>query len=61
MNALIKILIRSLERLGEEVEVVNNEIIIHNKLVPYYVVETIAGKIKKADTENKYIVTIKPA
>ena len=59
MNADIKIWIRVLERLGEKVEIMNDEIIIHNNLVPRYVIETIVERIKKADTENKYRVTIK--
>lgn len=61
MNAGIRMWIECLRRLGEKVEIVNNEIVIHNHLVPHYVVETLVEKIERADTKHKYKVTVKSA
>ena len=61
MNSAIEREIKRLEKLGEKVEVKDNEIVIHNGLVPDYIAEAFVARIKKADTENKYKVTIKPA
>ena len=61
MNAGIKREIRRLEELGETVEVNDNEIVIANKIVPKSIAKAFVSRIQKADTENKYQVTIKPA
>lgn len=61
MNTSIEREIKRLEKLGERVEVKDNEIVIYNEIVPDYIAEAFVARIKKADTENKYRVTIKPA
>jgi hypothetical protein len=61
MNSAIEREIRRLERLGEKVEVVNDEIVIHNEIVPDYIAEAFVERIRKADIDSKYKVTIKPA
>ena len=59
MNVSIEREIKRLERLGERVEVNDNEIVIHNEIVPSYVVNALVERIKKADTDDRYKVTVK--
>ncbi len=54
MNASIEREIRRLEKLGERVEIKDNEIVIHNAIVPDYIAEMFVKRIKKVDTKNKY-------
>ena len=61
LNQSIKREIARLEYLGERVEVTDNKIIIHNRIVPKFIAEILVERIKKADTDNKYEITIKPA
>lgn len=61
MNPSIQREITRIERLGERVEIRDNEIIIHNQIVPDYIAEAFVARIKKADAENKYRVIIKSA
>ena len=59
MNPGIQREIELLKRLGEQVEVKDNEIIIHNKIVPSYIVKAFIIRIKQADTDSKYTISIK--
>lgn len=61
MNAGIEREIKRLEKLGVSVEVKDNEIVIVNTIIPTNIAEAFVSRIKKADTENKYRVTVGPA
>ncbi|MDA2923005.1 hypothetical protein MYX07_07115 [Patescibacteria group bacterium AH-259-L07] len=50
---------RQITRLGGRVETIDDKVIIYRGIIPVDVIETLAGRIKKFDTENLLVVSIK--